>query len=76
MDTLVIAAAVVHLLGTFGTLILAPTTVFLDSFPYLTMEGEFVVKNLVLLAALYAIWKLEVQTISEAPPVPRTSHTR
>lgn len=58
-------AAAVHLLGTFGTLILAPSVVFLERFPFLTMEGEFVVKNLVLLAALYAIWKLEIEGAAE-----------
>ncbi|MES1944487.1 hypothetical protein PC39_10237 [Salinisphaera sp. PC39] len=58
-------AAIIHLLGTFRTLILVPSAVFLGRFPFLTMEGEFVVKNLVLLAALYAIWKLEIEGSAE-----------
>lgn len=71
----VIQAAVVHLLGTLATLVLTPSIVFLTRFPYLSMEGEFVVKNVVLLAALYTIWKLEVQAPDEEE-VARTSQVR
>lgn len=63
-------AAIIHLLGTFGTLILAPSAVFQGRFPFLTMEGEFVVKNVVLLAALYTIWKLEVARGDEPQRAP------
>lgn len=56
-----------HLLGTLATLILAPSIVFLTRFPYLSMEGEFVVKNVVLLAALYTIWNLEVHGTGKEP---------
>lgn len=49
------AAAILHLVGTFGVLIASPRTVFLPRFPFLTLEGEFVVKNLVLLAAAIAL---------------------
>lgn len=49
-------AAVFHLIGTFGVLVSAPQKAFLPNFPFLTMEGEFVVKNLVLLAAACALW--------------------
>lgn len=51
------AAAVLHLLGTFGVFFAAPRTAFLPAFPFLTLEGEFVLKNLVLLAAAIAIWR-------------------
>jgi len=44
-----------HLLATFGVLILASRIAFAPHFPILTMDGEFVVKNLVLLAAAFAI---------------------
>jgi uncharacterized membrane protein YkgB len=49
-------AAVLHLLGTFGLFFVAPRIAFLPIFPFLTLEGEFVLKNLVLLAAAVAIW--------------------
>lgn len=49
------AAAVFHLIGTFGVLVMSPRIAFLPQFPFLTMEGEFVVKNFVLLAAASAL---------------------
>ena len=49
-------ATLLHLLGTFGVFFVAPRIAFLPSFPFLTLEGEFVLKNLVLLAAAVAIW--------------------
>ena len=45
-----------HLLGTFGVLISSPATAFSPYFPFLTMEGEFVIKNLVLIAAACVLW--------------------
>lgn len=52
------AAAVLHLLATFGLLVASPRTIFQPWFPFLTMEGEFVMKNLVLLATAAALWSL------------------
>lgn len=68
------AAVVLHLLGTFGVLASSPHVAFLPRFPFLTMEGEFVVKNLVLLAAGAALW-LEVSKTRAAPPLPRHRRT-
>ena len=42
---------ILHLLGTLSVAALAPQLVFAPRFPLLTMEGEFLVKNLVLIAA-------------------------
>jgi putative oxidoreductase len=42
---------VLHLLGTLSIVVIAPHVLFAPQFPALTMEGEFVVKNLVLIAA-------------------------
>lgn len=62
-------AGVVHLTGTFGLLVVSPRTVFQPSFPFLTMEGEFVVKNLVLLAAAGSLWLMAgEQRISSTAP--------
>ncbi len=41
---------VVHLVATFGVFILAPQMMFDPYFPFLTLEGEFVFKNLALVA--------------------------
>jgi len=47
----VLAAMVAHLTGTFLVLVLQPQVAFQDGNPLLlTTEGEFVVKNLVLIA--------------------------
>jgi putative oxidoreductase len=48
----VLAAAALHLSGTFLVLVLRPDVAFVDGNPLLlSVEGEYVVKNLVLLAA-------------------------
>lgn len=47
-----LAAAALHLSGTFLVLVLRPDVAFVDGNPLLlSVEGEYVVKNLVLLAA-------------------------
>ena len=52
----VVAAAIVHLAGTFLVLITQPELAFQVGNPLLlTSEGEFVVKNMVLLAAAVAV---------------------
>jgi len=40
-----------HMLGTFAVFVLAPAMMFSPSFPILTVEGEFVFKNIVFVAA-------------------------
>lgn len=52
------AAAVtvlLHLCGTLSVAVVAPQLVFAPRFPVLTMEGEFILKNLVLMAAAIAV---------------------
>jgi putative oxidoreductase len=45
-----------HMLGTFGVLVMVPEVAFQGGNPLnLTVEGEFVVKNLVLLAAVVVV---------------------
>lgn len=49
---LALALFAAQMLGTFSVLLLLPTVAFQDGNPFLlTVEGEFVVKNLVLIAA-------------------------
>jgi uncharacterized membrane protein YkgB len=48
LPKLIHLALISHLLGTFGVFITAPEIMFEPYFPYLTLEGEFVVKNLAL----------------------------
>lgn len=40
------ATLLLHLLGTFGVFVTAPEIMFSPHFPFLTLAGEFVVKNL------------------------------
>ena len=47
---------VLHLIGTFSLFLIAPSVLFHQSFPIVTFEGEFVVKNIVLITALLAIF--------------------
>ena len=42
---------ILHLLCTLSVAIIAPTVVFAPAFPVLTMDGEFLAKNLVLITA-------------------------
>jgi uncharacterized membrane protein YkgB len=42
---------IAHMFCTFYVFILAPSMMFDPGFPFLTLEGEFVLKNLVLIAA-------------------------
>lgn len=45
-----------HMIGTFGVLVMVPEVAFQSGNPLaLTVEGEFVVKNLVLLAAVIVV---------------------
>src|SRR2546426_6985260 len=69
------ASAVLHLMGTFSVVFSSPQTAFRPSFPILTMEGEFVVKNLVLLAAAATLWLLAGERVAHRPSValPRPS---
>ena len=46
-----------HLVGTLLVPVLAPATAFDPGFPILTLEGEFVVKNLVLVSAALVLTK-------------------
>lgn len=44
-----------HLCGTLSVAVVAPHLVFAPRFPVLTMEGEFILKNVVLMAAAIAV---------------------
>ena len=46
-----IVMMVLHLMGTLSVAVLSPHLIFAPVFPMLTLEGEFLVKNLVLIAA-------------------------
>ncbi|HZS46144.1 MAG TPA: DUF417 family protein [Blastocatellia bacterium] len=49
------ALMVFHLIGTLCIVIVSPATIFAPAFPILTMNGEFVAKNLVLIVAGIAV---------------------
>lgn len=61
-----LSAAAIHLSGTFLVLLLRPDVSFVDGNPLLlTVEGEYVVKNLVLLAAVAS---LALHSFGTKPP--------
>lgn len=48
---------ILHLFGTFATFFISPGTMFNPYFPFLTLAGEFVVKNLALaVGGLIVLW--------------------
>ena len=49
---------ILHLAGTLSLFVIAPRLVFAPTFPVLTMEGEFVLKNVVLIASALVIMVL------------------
>src|ERR687892_820915 len=62
----VLGAATLHLSGTFLVLLLRPDVAFVDGNPLvLSVEGEYVVKNIVLLAATAS---LALHSLGSRPP--------
>ena len=64
------AAVVFHLMGTFGVLIFSPHAAFYPWFPFLTMDGEFVIKNLVLMAAAVSLFLIEDHSVPSTTSKP------
>jgi uncharacterized membrane protein YkgB len=60
--------AVLHLLGTFTILFFSPAVLFEPAFPVLSMTGEFVAKNVVLIAAAVALL-LQPETLQVRKPL-------
>jgi putative oxidoreductase len=57
---------IVHLLGTMSLFVIAPGLIFAPVFPVLTMDGEFVLKNVVLITSALVIMLLRPR-----PDLPR-----
>ncbi len=55
---------VLHLLGTLSLFVVAPRIIFAPTFPVLTMEGEFVLKNVVLITSALVIMVLRPRNSS------------
>jgi putative oxidoreductase len=53
---------ILHLLGTLSLFIIAPRLIFAPTFPVLTMDGEFVLKNVVLITSALVIMLLRPRT--------------
>lgn len=49
---------IVHMLSTFMTLIMVPSRIF-SSETVVTLEGEFVFKNILLISVAYYLWRKE-----------------
>ena len=60
-------ATVLHLCGTLSVMVSSPHAVFQSGFPVLNMEGEFVVKNLVLMAAACTLWLMGCERAASQP---------
>lgn len=55
LPTLLNLALIAHLLGTFSVFLTSPEILFDPHFPYLSLAGEFVFKNIVLLMAGFVV---------------------
>lgn len=54
----------IHLVGTFTAILLNPHLFFVRGVPFcLTVDGEFVIKNVVLITAALVIWGYEVKPL-------------
>lgn len=49
---------ILHLLGTLSLFVIAPRLIFAPTFPVLTLDGEFVLKNVVLITSALVIMLL------------------
>lgn len=66
----------IHLVGTFVALCLNPHHFFVQGFPFfLTADGEFVMKNLVLMAAVLVIAGYDIQPLRRTVKLPRQPNT-
>jgi len=63
---------IAHLLGTLSLFLIAPHLVFAPTFPVLTMEGGFVLKNVVLIASALVIMVLRPRRSYLTSPVATT----
>lgn len=71
----VLAVLFVQLVGTFLVFVLRPEIAFQGDNPLaLTTEGEFIVKNLVLLAAALTVGAMIEEEREEVAPPPRPDH--
>jgi uncharacterized membrane protein YkgB len=52
------ALMILHLLGTLSLFVIAPRLIFAPTFPVLTLDGEFVLKNVVLITSALVIMLL------------------
>jgi len=57
------AATVGHMIGTFGVFLFSPQVVFAPHFPCLTITGEFVAKNVVLISVALVLWRESVAPV-------------
>lgn len=56
--------ALVHIVFTFTPLLFFPDQVFNDGMPYLTLLGQYIIKNLIIVAALLSLLKVDEKSFS------------
>ena len=59
--------ALVHILCTFTPLVFFPDQVFNDGPLYLTLLGQYIMKNLIIIAALLSLLPLDIKSFSFKP---------
>ena len=61
--------ALVHIIFTFTPLLFFPDQVFSGGMPYLTLLGQYIIKNLIIIAALLALLPADIKSLSFKPKI-------
>ncbi|MFC4219140.1 hypothetical protein [Flagellimonas marina] len=59
----VVFMALVHIIFTFTPLVFFPDQVFSGGMPFLTLLGQYIIKNLIIIAALFSMLNVDLESI-------------
>lgn len=70
----VVLMALVHIFFTFTPLVFFPDQVFSGGMPFLTLLGQYIIKNLIIIAALLELLPVDIKTVSITSKVTTLKH--
>jgi uncharacterized membrane protein YkgB len=70
----VVFMALVHIIFTFTPLVFFPDQVFSGGMPFLTLLGQYIIKNLIIVAALLELSPMDIKTFSITSKVTTLKH--
>ncbi|MEW2921167.1 hypothetical protein AB1A65_06840 [Muricauda sp. ANG21] len=59
----VVLMALVHIIFTFTPLVFFPDQMFSGGMPFLTLLGQYIIKNLIIIAALFSMLNVDLESI-------------